>query len=149
MQFDSRNMLANNLAITTEDTYVPKEYIDLGAPGTAWNGAQSVIDPGRHVHGRINAQVVEDFSGGTSVKAQLVMSDTVDENGLSGTPVVIQETPAIPTASLKTGYLFRLDDLPPGVTKRYLGIQFVSAGTHVAGKITAGLVWGKDTNREI
>lgn len=148
MLLDKLTTLAEKFAITT-GTLTPKQFIDLGVAGTMSNGQKALLDPGRGGHGEVLAQVTKTLAGGTSLKAQLVMSNTVDANGLSGTVTVIQETGAVPTAQLKAGYMFQLGKLPPGITQRYLGIRFVAVGTYTTGEVEAGLTWGKDTNRDI
>ncbi len=87
----------------------------------------------------ILCQVTEQFVGaGGTVQAQLVHADDED---LSVNLVVLQETAAIPIATLAPGYQFRLGKhLPIGTTKAYWGFRYIIATTtQTAGKITAGV----------
>jgi hypothetical protein len=65
----------------------------------------------------------------------------MSDNANLSSPTVLSETPAIALATLAAGYQFRLKTIPMGVTKRYLGMQYVVAGaTTTAGAITSGIV---------
>lgn len=75
------------------------------------------------------------FAGGTSLTLQVIESAAAN----LGTPTVIVSTGAIPLASLTAGAMFALK-LPPQVNSRglrYLGAQYVPAGTFSAGAISA------------
>lgn len=149
MQLDMLNLFSDRQALTAAGSVLSTRYIDLGAPGTKPDGTPAELDPGKAELGSILAQVTDDFAGGTSIQAQLVMSDTADGDSLTGTIEVVQETAPVPAAQLKAGYRFRLDKMPPGITKRYLGLRYVVDGTFTTGTITAGFVVGKSTNRAI
>lgn len=117
-------------------TVVCSKSVDLGNPGTDINGGTPPRDPGFSdlvVDARVTTTA---FTGGTSVQAQLVMSDNADLSSNT----VLESTAAIATASLVVGYKFALSRLPTGITKRYVGLQYVVVGSMSAGKITAGLV---------
>jgi hypothetical protein len=80
-----------------------------------------------------------DSAGGTgTIKAQLVMAD--DEN-LATNPLVIGSSEAIGEDTAVAGYEFRTPcKIPPGTTKYFLGVQFVTAGEALtAGTVTATL----------
>jgi len=42
---------------------------------------------------------------------------------------------------LIAGYRFRLSSVPAGLAQRFLGIQFVTVGTHGAGNLSAGFAY--------
>lgn len=116
-------------------TVVCSKSIDLGAPGTDINGGSPPNDAGLAdliVDARVSALA---FAGGTSVQAQLVMSANADLSSNT----VLESTAAIPTATLVIGYKFALSRIPSGVTKRYIGLQYVVVGAMSAGKIRASL----------
>jgi len=81
-------------------------------------------------------QVVEDFAG---TGALVVNVETGDTDAL-GTVVA---SVSIPADSLVAGYRSTLAFLPEGITGEYLGLTYESPG---AGKITAGIVGGRQTN---
>lgn len=129
---------AQNLA-QSAGTYLSDKSIDLGVAGTDVNGGAPIIDPGRSIV-QLVAQVVTAFTSGGSatVQAQLVMAD---DAALSSNLVVLESTAVIAVATLVAGYRFRFGSLPPGVTKRYVGLQYViGTATTTAGNVTAGLV---------
>lgn len=127
-------------------THPATNVVDLGPPDTMpWPGGQPLHDPGRGEPVEVLIQVTEAFEGGTSVQAQLVMSDA--EN-LSN-PTILAETAAVPTAELVPGYQFRLRTLPHGLSKRYLGVRYVTAGTFTAGAVTAGLILDRQSSPSV
>lgn len=147
---DLQNLMSDKQAVTT-GTQLSTNAIDM------WNGkaalplpplsnymlpaqpgAGQIADPGRggdpfQVFVEVNAA----FTGGTSLQAKLVVAD---DSALSTNLLVIQEGIAIAEAALVPGYRFRLSGMPPGLTQRFLGIQYVTVGTHTTGTVTAGLV---------
>jgi hypothetical protein len=139
---DVQNLFSDkqNLA-QAAGNYLSTNSIDLGVAGTNVNGGTAPFDPGQSDVG-IFARVVEAFATGTSVQAQLVTGDGVDVNGqINSGLTIVQQTDVIPTATLVLGYRFRLSELPPGITKRYLAMRYVLAGASAftTGKITSGI----------
>lgn len=149
---DLQTLLSNAQAVTT-GTQLSTNAYDL------WNGNSAVptvplaryapqaggaplVDPGRGGLSELLVQVVTAFAGGTSLQVKLVQAD---DAALGTNLVVLQESVAIVEASLVAGYQFRLA-LPAGFTQRFLGLQYVTVGTHTAGNVTAGLVIDKQTN---
>jgi hypothetical protein len=148
MIMDMANLMSDKQALTT-GTQLSTNAIDL------WNGQASLpqvplqkfapqagggqfADPGRGGEPvQVWIQVNTAFTGGTSLQPKLVMAD---DAALSTNLTILDETPAVVEASLVSGYRFRLSGLPAGLTQRYLGIQYVTVGTHGAGTVTAGLV---------
>lgn len=140
MILDKQNTLSEAQAITA--TAYSTHTIDLGAPGTIpWLGGTVKRDAGGGFPVGVMAQVVTTFSGGTSVQAQLVES----ANANLSSHTVLNQTDAIPVASLVAGYQFPLGTIPPGASKRYLGIRYVVVGTPTTGAVTAGLVMDQHT----
>lgn len=139
MVLDKQNTLSAAQAITA--TANSTNTIDLGAPGTVPGGGTMKRDAGGGYPVGVLAQVVTTFSGGTSVQAQLVESDSANLSS----PSVLNETAAIPVASLVAGYKFPLGTIPPGASKRYIGLRYVVVGTPTAGAVTAGLVMDQRT----
>lgn len=79
---------------------------------------------------RIQALVGAAFTGGTSVQAQVIQS----ANANLSSPDVLTSGPVVADAAAVAGY--ELLDIPvPDVTKRYLGVQYVTLGTHTTGTI--------------
>lgn len=76
------------------------------------------------------------FTGGTSVQVQVIQS----ANSNMSSPDVLATATAVADASATAGA--ELADMPiPDVTKRYLGLQYVTLGTHTTGTIGfAGIV---------
>lgn len=132
MLMDAQARPSNAQAITT-GTQVSTDSLDLLSAND---------NPGRGgIPLRVKAVVVTAFTGGTSLKAQLIQS----ANSNLSSPDVLYDGAVIVEASLTTGAV--LLDIPmPDVTKQYLGLQYVTVGTHGAGAVTAGVVGGTDRN---
>lgn len=132
MLMDAQNRPSFAQAITT-GTQLSTDSIDL---------LSALDNPGRSgMPLRAIAVVTTAFTGGTSLKAQLVESD----NANLSSPTVLAEGAVIVEASLTAGA--KLIDVPmPDTSKRYLGFQYVTVGTHGAGAVTAGIVGGTDRN---
>lgn len=76
------------------------------------------------------------FTGGTSVQVQVIQSANSDMSS----PDVLASATAVADASATAGA--KLADMAiPDVTKRYLGLQYVTVGIHTTGTIGfAGIV---------
>lgn len=138
MILDFQNLLSNDQAPTTGTT-VSTNTIDLGAARAVPAGFQARTPPagdaGRSSSIEILVQVTTTFTGGTSLKAEIITSAAAALTS----PTVIQSSDAVALATLVAGYKFRLS-VPFGLTARYLGVQYVIVGTMTAGKIVAGLL---------
>ncbi len=116
--------------------------IDNGDAGTDALGNTMLRDLGRGtpLEAHIGIVTAVDSAGGAAtVKAQLVMADN---EALTSNLTVLAQTAAIAEAVLVAGYKFRVcGRLPPGTTKRYIGVQYVIAGEDVTvGTAFAALV---------
>lgn len=90
---------------------------------------------------RIYANVGTAFTGGTSLAVNVIESANSDLSS----PTVIAPGVTIAEASLTAGASL-LDIVLPRTSKRYLGLQFVSVGTHTAGTVNGGIVMQTDSN---
>lgn len=89
---------------------------------------------------RVRVQVGTAFTGGTSVQANYVQSANAD---LSSADILATGT-AVVDASAVAGKVL-MDIIAPNNTKRYVGIQYVTVGTHTTGTIGfAGIVADTD-----
>ena len=117
---------------------------------TGTQDSTDVYDTGLADHPNINtnrelqvlAVVTTAFAGGTSLNAQLVESDASDLSS----PTVLAESGVIAEASLTVGTRLLATALPR-TSKRYLGMQYVTVGTHTAGTVFAGIV--RDIDDEV
>lgn len=148
MRLDKQVTLCNAQAVTT-GTQLSENAIDLyGAATAAANQVQgattdtlgnTVPDDTAKSDAHVLIQVVTAFTVGTSLQVNLITSAAAN----LGSETVIASSAVIAEASLVAGYKFRLDLPPVGLTARYLGLQFVTVGTHSTGNITAALVSDK------
>lgn len=132
MYVDAQARPSNAQAVTT-GTQVSTDSVDLlTAADNPGRGGQPL---------RAIVVVTTAFTGGTSLKAQLIQSD----NANLSSPDVLYDGAVIAEASLTAGA--KLLDVPmPDVTKRYIGFQYVTVGTHGAGAVTGAFVGGTDRN---
>lgn len=86
-------------------------------------------------------QVVETFTGATSVKVAVETSETEDFSE----KVTLFETAAIPVADLVAGYRFPILHVPAG-NLGYMRANYTVAGSATAGKITAGIIAAHDNS---
>jgi len=103
------------------------------------NGNSPAHDPGLADMGldvRVDAAVTS--AGAATVQAQVI---TADDQALTTNVTIIQQTDAIAKATLVAGYRFKLGRLPPGMSQRFLGVQYnVGTAALTAGKVSASLV---------
>ncbi|PQM29405.1 hypothetical protein CVO77_00250 [Sphingopyxis lindanitolerans] len=126
---DRELTFSNNQAVTT-GTQVSTDVIDTGAAGININTNREL---------QIFVAVTADFADGTSLAVNLIESAASN----LGTPTVLVGSGVIAEANLKKGaVLLRL--AVPRTSKRYLGLQFVTVGTHTAGTVWGGFV--RDTD---
>lgn len=138
MILDQQNLFSDKQSITPATPILSTNTIDLGTTGVSpILGQLPSRDVGQGEPVDLLIQVVTAAVGGTSVQAQVVQADNA---ALSSNLEVLAESGAVPTASLVPGYQFRVPFVPIGVTKRYLGVRYVTVGTFTAGAVTAGIV---------
>lgn len=135
MILDKENLFSNDQAITA--TAVSESVIDNGADGTR------VPTPNEKGQAEILIQVTETFLTCTSVKVDI----QTDSAEAFGTVETLASSAAIAVASLVAGYQFKVA-VPAEVLKRYARLNYTVAGSNAtAGKITAGFVDARQTNK--
>lgn len=127
---DAQTRFSDKQAVTT-GTQVSTNTYDVG----------SARDIGRGQELRIKVTADVAFTGGTSLQVNVIESANADLSS----PTVIVTGPVIAEASITAGADL-LDRHMPKSSKRYLGLQFVSVGTHTAGTVTGGIVLNTDSN---
>lgn len=141
MHLDAQNLFSDAQAITA--TAVSTNHIDLGdTPQPVLSPVKLTRDIGGGYDIPLLVQVVEDFDAGTSVTVQV---QTAATNSFASAKTVAA-SPAVPVAQLKAGFKFPIPVIPPGADQRYMRLNYVVAGTPSAGKITAGIAAGLQTN---
>lgn len=136
MIFDDQSLFSWQQDVTA--SAASANVIDLGPIAT---GIVRDVGKGKPIPVRI--QVTEDFATLTSLAVSVQVSDTE----AFGSPVTVAQTPAIPVASLKKGYVFNLELLPRYVNKRYVRLYYTVAGSNAtAGKVVAGVTMGNESN---
>ncbi len=141
MLFDALSLFSEAQAVTSSAPSTNS--LDTGVNGTVY-GANAPLprDQGKGYKVPLLIQVVEDFAGLTS----LTVAVEGDDSPTFAAPKTLAATAAIPLADLKAGKQFALDVLPLGSTTRYLRLKYTVTGTASAGKITAGVTLGNQTN---
>lgn len=143
MIFSAQQLLSDDQAVTA--TAISENVIDLGTAATPYGGAAALNqDIGKGAPVPFLAQVTEDFATLTSLTISL---ETADNAALSSGAVKLAEQ-TIAAADLVAGKQVALQFLPNGVNKQYLGLRYTVAGSNAtAGKITAGITMGNQTNQ--
>lgn len=145
MILDDTLVLSDSQAITADAAST--NIIDLGAAGTSYGASVAVRrDVGIGTHIPISLTVTETFATLTS----LTISVQVDDDVAFGSPTTVATGPAITLASgnLAAGKVINFPaELPEGVNERYLRLYYDVGGSNAtAGKITAAIVAGRQTN---
>lgn len=140
MLMDLQSMYSDAQAITA--SAASENVIDHGAPGTPKHAAAAITQDlglGRPVP--ILIQVVEDFAALTSLTVKLEVDA---DNSWGAGNVTVVESEAVPVADLVAGYRFVPFYLPEKMNLRYSRLYYTVTGDDAtAGKITAGLVFGR------
>lgn len=129
MLFDREMIFSKDQAPTTGTQYSTDVY-DQGVAGVNINTNREL---------QVFCSVTTDFASGTSLAVNFVQSANAD---LSSPDVLIGSGVIVEASLLKGTVLLRA--AVPRTTKRYLGFQFVTVGTHTAGKVFGGIV--RDTD---
>lgn len=146
MIFDMQSLFSDGQAIT--DTAGSTNVIDLGAMGVPYGSKEAPArDIGKGHKIPMLVQVVQAFAGLTSLAVSVETSD----DPAFGSGVKTHATSgAIPVAKLKAGYKFFPDIVPMADDDgmgRYMRLKYTKVGPSAsAGKITAGIVAGIQTN---
>jgi hypothetical protein len=127
---DAQAKFSDAQAVTTGTQLSTNDY-DMGV----------ARDIGRGRDLRVYCNVVTAFTGGTSLQVNIVESVNSDLSSAS----VIFTGSVIAEAGLTAGKVL-LDQVLPATSKRYVGLQFVTVGTHTAGAVTGGIVMNTDSN---
>jgi len=139
MIFSAQQLFSDDQAITAsaDSTNV----IDLGVAGTPYGAAAALNDDvGKGAKIPLLVQVTEDFDNLTTLEIKVSTGATT----ALGTTILSQ---TIALADLVAGKQTSFNVLPDDITERYLGIEYVVVGTApTAGKVTAGIVMGVQTN---
>lgn len=144
MIFDKTTLLSDGQAITS--TAPSTNVIDLGATGTAmFASAPQVRDIGKGKQIPLLVQVVEDFAAAGA--ATLTVSLQVDSVENFASPKTVWTTPALALADLVAGKVIVPEYIPRGTDERYMRLNYtVATGPMTAGKITAGVTMGNQSN---
>ena len=140
MIFSVNSLLSDQQALTAS---APSDnVIDIGVPGTPYDAAAPVNqDIGKGNPIPLLIQVTEDFVGATSVTATV---ETSADEAFTAPKELASH--AVVAASLVAGKQFSLHVVPHGVDERYIRINYTVAGTATAGRVTAGITCGVQTN---
>lgn len=160
MMFDKQNCFdwqrtfagaaGNYLSTDAIDTYgglsvVPEVPKAVGINGPV--GGPIGRDFGRgEPHEVVVQTVAATFAGGTSIQVQFVQAD---DAALGTNLEVLAETAAITLAVHNVvGYRWRIQVVPVGITRRYIGVRYVSVGTYTGGvgALSAGLVRNRESS---
>ena len=138
MILSAQQLFSDDQAVTA--TAVSENVIDLGVAGTPHGGNQLNQDVGKGNKVCFLAQVTEDFNNLTNLAIAI-------ETGSTTSLGTVVSTQTILLADLVAGKQLAIDVLPNGITERYLGLRYTVTGTApTAGKITAGVTMGNQTN---
>ncbi len=123
---DRETTFSNNQAVTT-GTQVSTDKYNTGLAN------HPNINTGYEL--KVLVLVTTTFTGGTSLQVNVIESPNSDLSS----PTVIHTGAVVAEASLVAGTRLIATALPR-TSKQYLGLQFVTVGTHGAGAIWGGLV---------
>jgi hypothetical protein len=142
MLLDEQALFSDDQAITA--SAASTNYMDLGETATPPGAPAALVrDLGGANKIELLVQVTEDFADLTS----LTVTVQVDDNTSFSSPKTVGSSGAIAVADLTAGKIFPLTILPPGTDERYLRVYYTVAGSSAtAGKVTAGITAGLQTN---
>ncbi|RVD42870.1 hypothetical protein EN742_06540 [Mesorhizobium sp. M4A.F.Ca.ET.020.02.1.1] len=140
MIFDMQTLLSDAQAITV--TAVSSNIIDLGPINAGF-----ARDAGKGKPTPLRIQVTEAFAAAGA--ATLVVALEVSDDAAFTSPVQVWTTAAIPKATLVPGYVIVPEHITRRTNKRYMRLTYtVATGPMTAGKITAGVTMGNQSNGE-
>lgn len=138
---DMESMFSDAQAITA--SAASENVIDLGAPGTPMHAAGAITqDIGRGRPIPVLIQVVEDFATLTSLQVTLEVDA---DNSWGAGNVKVLDSLDVGVADLVAGKKFNPFYIPEETNLRYVRLYYTVTGSNAtAGKITAGLVFGRN-----
>jgi len=141
MILSAEQIFSDDQAVTA--TAISENVIDQGVAATPYGGKAALNrDLGKGTPIPVLIQVTEKFLTCTSVTVTLECSAAA---GLTSPVVLASEI--ILLADLLIGKQTHLQFVPNGDTLRYLGVRYTVGGSNAtAGKITAGISMGNQTN---
>lgn len=138
MIFDQQTLLSDAQAVTA--TAASTNVLDLGPIKT---GIVRDIGKGKQIP--LLVQVVEAFAAAGA--ATLTVSLQVDDNEAFASAKTVWTSPALALADLKPGFVVVPEYIPRGTNERYMRLNYaVATGPMTAGKITAGVTMGNQSN---
>lgn len=141
MIFDKQTQFSAAQAITA--TAASTNVIDLLAAGIPYGDDAALSRDQGLFDIPLLIQVVTAFDNLTS----LVVAVQTDDNSAFSSPTTVVSSPAIPLASLTSGYQFVFDRIPRKTSERYIRLHYTVAGTApTAGAVTAGVVASVQAN---
>lgn len=121
---DAQTRLALAQAITAAATTVTQN---------TWDGLSAATNPGIGPDRRAYAKVSTTLVGGTNIRCELISSASANLSS----PTILLVGPTLTTANAVAGATLLDVVIPPTITQRYVGMQFVSTGAHTAGAVEA------------
>ncbi|MFZ5692450.1 MAG: Bbp16 family capsid cement protein [Pseudomonadota bacterium] len=138
MIFDRQSLLSDAQAITA--TAASTNVIDLGPIAS---GIVRDIGKGKQIP--LLIQVIEAFTAAGA--ATLTVTLEVDSVENFASPKTVWTSPAIGKADLVPGKVIIPEYVPRGTDERYMRLNYtVATGPMTAGKITAGVTMGNQSN---
>lgn len=138
MIFDNQTLLSDQQAITA--SAASTNIIDLGP---IRSGAVRDIGKGKHIP--LLVQVTQQFAAAGA--GTLTVTLEVDDNSAFGSPKVVWTSPALALATLKPGFVIIPEYIPRGTDEQFLRLNYtVATGPMTAGKVTAGVTMGNQSN---
>ncbi len=128
------------MILSTEDLLSDDQAITTTADSTNVIQIPANSAPGQPL--RLLIQVTEDFEDGTSVAFDL----ETDDNAAFSSAVNIASVAAIAAAVLVEGYEIPIEFLPKA-NEEFIRLEYTVVGTFTAGKITAGFVHDRQSNK--
>jgi len=143
MIFDNSLLLSDGQAITADAAST--NVFDLGATGTPYGGSALTRDIGIGYGVPLSVRVTETFNNLTNIVVQVQTSPD------NSTWTTIQSGATVALASLVAGFQFDVPyEFPQGTKARYVRLNYDITGTApTTGKITAGVVMARQTNKTI
>jgi hypothetical protein len=144
MIFSAQQLFSDSQAVTTVANST--NVIDLGVPGTPYGGKAPLnrdVGPGTSIP--LLCQVDTLFTAAGGATHLTIALETGSTTALN--TIILSQTIAI--ADLVAGKQIAFDSVPNDILERYLGFSYTPVGGDVtfgAGKITAGITMGNQTN---